>query len=36
MRNSMTSDPENLHYLVAQMIDHLNGNPPVLRLLKGT
>src|SRR6202047_3856226 len=36
MRNSITLNPEHLHYLVAQVVDHLNGNPPVLRFLEGT
>src|SRR5258708_30800226 len=26
MRNSITSDPEDLHHLVAQVVDHLHGD----------
>src|SRR5713226_1991026 len=36
MRNSMTSNPEDLHHFVAQVIDYLNGDSAPRRPIEGT
>src|SRR5690349_24932549 len=35
MRKSTRLDPEDLHDLVAQVVDHLDRDPPRLRLVEG-